>query len=547
MSQALITGISGMRTHQLKLDVVANNLANMNTVAFKSSTATFSDLVYNRFKSGSAAGDVSGGTNPQFIGTGVQMGQVAKKFTQGAMESTGELLDFALQGNGFFTLATETGENVFSRAGSFGLDSEGRLVDPSTGYLVQRFGPAGEPTSNGIGFQTPGDSSIYIPLGAAIPGGETQNVELFGNLPADAMPPAAEVLTSFSPYLAGGSPATAATLLSALDNNQTAYTAGDTLTLTGTNPDGSPFSGTMPANGATMGDLVTALNGLMTGATAAIAPNGSLTVTSNTTGDAFISLLIEDTASNVGDTDFANHGLVVTTDGTAGDNYELSMDVFDARGQAHRMVLDFHKLGANSWEVTASVDAGSGTMIDDKVFNLTFNEDGTYAIAGTAGLGDSNVEIQFNSLSLPQTITLDLDELTHLAAGFGLSNQQDGFAPGNLVAVEVSANGMITGLATNGVAFELAQLGIADFSNYKGLNPLGNNLFQQTPSSGLSTIGPGAESGRGSVVGGKLEASNVDVAHEFTQLIVSQRGFSANARTITIASEMLEELTNIVR
>jgi flagellar hook protein FlgE len=548
MSQALFTGISGLRTHQQKLDVVANNLANMNTTAYKAQSTVFSDLIYNRFRSGSAASANTGGSNPQFIGTGVQMAQVAKKFTQGALQSTGELLDFAIQGEGFFTLATETGESVFSRAGSFGLDADGQLVDPSTGYLVQRFGTAGEPDDGNPGFQIPGDKSIRVPIGAAVPGGSTANIDIFGNLPSDSSPPVAEVLSSFAPFETAGGAATLTDLLDDLTISQTPYVPGDTLTISGTNPDGSPFTGTLAANGATMGDLVTEINSLVTGATASLLPDGTLTLIADNEGDAFLSMVIEDTAGNTGNVDFGGTSpMVVTEDGNDGDRYELSMEVFDGRGQSHRLLLDFHKVGLNTWDMTASLNNATGTFIDDSVTNITFNEDGSYSIAGTTGAGDTDIEINFDSLTLPQTIAIDFSQMTHLATGFSLTQEQDGFPPGNLVAVEVSADGMVSGLATNGSVFELAQLAIAGFSNNKGLNPLGQNFYRETPSSGPASIGAGAEASRGSVVGGQLESSNVDIALEFTQLIIAQRGFSANSRSITVASEMLEELTNIVR
>ncbi|MFN3191417.1 MAG: flagellar hook protein FlgE [Aureliella sp.] len=547
MSQALFTGISGLRTHQLKLDVVANNLANMNTVAYKSQSTVFSDLIYNRFKSGSAASASTGGSNPQFIGTGVQMAQIAKKFTQGALQSTGELLDFAIQGEGFFTLSTETGENVFTRAGSFGLDADGQLVDPSTGYLVQRFGTAGEPTAGNPGFQIPGDKSIRVPIGAAVPGQATGKVDLFGNLPSDSSPPLPEILNSFQTFETSTGAATLATALDDLTISQIPYGAGDTLTISGTNPDGSPFTGTLNAQGATMGDLVTQINALITDATATLQADGTLAVTADNTGEAFLSLVIEDSAGNTGNIDFAGHSMVVNQEGNDGDRYELSMEIFDGRGQPHRILFDFHKQGVNTWDVTASLNGNAGTFLDNSVLNLTFNEDGSYAIAGSTGLGDADIEINFDSLTVPQTIAMDFDQMTHLASGFSLTQEQDGFPPGNLVAVEVSADGMLSGLASNGSVFELAQMGIAVFSNNKGLNPLGNNFFRETPASGPSAIGAAAEASRGSVAGGQLESSNVDIALEFTQLIIAQRGFSANSRTITVASEMLEELTNIVR
>jgi flagellar hook protein FlgE len=548
MSRALFTGITGLRAHQQQLDVVSNNLANMNTIGFKSQSTKFADLVYHQQKGGSGSTANTGGVNPQEIGTGVQIGSISRKFTQGTLQSTGEILDFAIQGDGFFTLAGQSGENIYSRAGSFTIDGEGRLVDPSTGFLVQRFGELGEPVSEGdIAFQMAGDSSIQVPLGDAIPGERTTRMSLSGNLPSTALPPTREVLTSFEPFQSNTGIADRTTSLNDLAFNQASYGAGDEIEINGTNPDGSPFSGTIDAENATLGDLIDEINNLLTGATAELQPNGSVTITSDAAGDAFSSLLLRDAPGNIGGTAFSSNSLVVTTEGSSGDAFELSTEVFDSRGESHRVTYDLRKETANTWSVQASINGSSGVMLDDSVLNLTFNEDGTYALAGENGIGDAKIEIQFNTLAASQVIDLDFSGIKHLATEYSLSQSQDGFPPGSLVSVSVDSSGELTGLASNGKTLPLAQLAIASFSNQSALSPLGGNFFQQSLASGNASIGTGLGGGRGQVVGGQLESSNVDIAQEFTQLIVAQRGFSANARTVTVAEEILEELTNLIR
>ncbi len=547
MTRSLMTGITGLRTHQQKLDVVANNLANMNTIGFKAQTTNFSDLMYNTLRTGSGSSDTSGGINPQSIGTGVQMATISRRFAQGTLQSTGEILDFGINGEGFFTLSDPSGEDVFTRAGSFAVDGEGRLVDPATGFLVQRFGETGEPTNGGFGFQVPGDSSIRVPLGAAIPGQKTENMELVGNLPSNSFPPSVEVLSSFAAFATGTGTANPTTPLSDLTLNQVDYVAGDAIAISGTNPDGTPFTGSLAAENATLGDLVNEINSLMTGATAALRPDGTLAITADSTGEAFLSLLLRDEPGNVGSTSFSNNSMIVTTEGGDGDAYELSMEVFDARGGNHRVTFDLQKESTNSWTVKADISPTSGILLDDSVFNLTFNEDGSFALAGTNGVGDANIEIKFNTIDAPQTIAIDFSKLNHLATGYSLTQTQDGYAPGNLVSVATSATGEMSGLASNGRTIPLAQLALASFSNNGALEPIGGNYFQQSLNSGAPSIGTGIAGGRGQVIGGQLEGSNVDIAQEFTQLIVAQRGFSANARTITVADEMLEELNNIIR
>ncbi|MEO1528515.1 MAG: flagellar hook-basal body complex protein [Planctomycetota bacterium] len=547
MTRALMTGITGLRTHQQQLDVVANNLANMNTVAFKAQTVDFSDLMYNTLRSGSSATESSGGLQAQAIGTGVQIAEIGRRFTQGTLQSTGEILDFGLNGEGFFTLIAPGGEDVFTRAGSFAIDVEGRLVESTSGLLVKRFGDTGEPINGGIGFQDPEEEFIRVPFGATIAGSQTGNVDVMGNLPSSSSPPAAEVLTSFTAFEDGSGPASAATLLNDLTLNTTDYGPGDQITIAGTSVDGSPFTVSLAADTATLGDLVNAINGTINGATAAIQPNGTLTLTADNNGAAALSLSIEDDPGNVGASSWLSNSMVLTTDGSEGDRFELSMDIFDSRGENHRITFDFRKTQDNSWDVETSIGVESGVMIDGTISNVNFNEDGSFSSSGTTGIGDPNIEIQFNSISAPQTISVDFSDLTHFASDFSLTQTQDGFSPGTLVSIRVSSDGEMTGLASNGTTLPLAQLAIANFSNNSALDPIGGNFFQQSLTSGEASIGKGLVAGRGQVVGGQLESSNVDIAFEFTRLIIAQRGFSANARTITVSDEMLEELNNIIR
>ena len=197
--------------------------------------------------------------------------------------------------------------------------------------------------------------------------------------------------------------------------------------------------------------------------------------------------------------------------------------------------------------MTASLSEDSGTLTDASVFNVTFNEDGTFAIAGEDGIGDANIEVQFNSIQNPQTINLDLSELSHLAADYSAFHTQDGFPPGNLVSVNLSQTGQLSGQASNGRTLPLAQLAVASFQNVGGLDAVGSNYFRESANSGDASLGTGLSGGRGQVLSGQLESSNVDLALEFTQLIIAQRGFSANARAITVADELLEDITNVVR
>ncbi len=179
---ALYSGITGLQVNQEMLDVVGNNLANSNTTGFKEQRTNFSDLIYQSLTQGSAPnGNQSGGKDPIEVGSGVQVASLTPNMQQGSLQTTGNDLDVALKGNGFFVVKTPS-QMLFTRAGALGIDANNHLVDPATGDLVQRFGSVGEATATTPAFQTAGNNNITIPVGLTIPGAPTSNVVLQGNL-----------------------------------------------------------------------------------------------------------------------------------------------------------------------------------------------------------------------------------------------------------------------------------------------------------------------------------------------------------------------------
>lgn len=553
MPNSLLTGVSGLVAHQRMLDVVGNNLANINTTAYKVQRSLFSDLLYETISTASDSAGDTGGTNPKQIGSGVRLQQVDREFGQGNLELTGGLFDFAIQGDGLFVLDDGTGVR-YARAGAFGLDKSNVLVDPSSGFRVQRFGTVGEGDGAKLGFQTAGDSSIQIPFGTLIPGEETTTASLIGNLDANLSQAVAEVFTSATPYTAGGAAATAATSLNSLDSNTSPYAAGDSIAITGTDVDGSIINSSFAVDASTtMGDLVTAISGAYTGATASIDASGNLVLTADNPGEASLSLALGDAAGNAGATSFSNHSQVATIHGSDADTVTRDVEVFDVQGGAHLLQLTFTKQADSVWDVAASIDPSEGTLIDGAIQQIVFSDDGSLQQVLGTGTGDTDMIVKFAGIATPQTIQFNLgtgnsfNGLTHLVTDSSLSAVQDGFAAGTLNSISVGPDGILSGVASNGRIVPIAQLAIATFRNTKGLTSLGDNFYEQSLNSGEAQVGAATTGGRGFINGGQLESSNVDIAFEFTRLIVAQRGFSANARTITISDEVLEELTNIVR
>lgn len=553
MANALITGVSGLNSHQRMLEVIGNNLANLNTTAFKSRRTLFADMLYETVRAASGGSNGQGGVNPAQVGSGAKVARIDLQFQQGNFETTGGELDFALQGNGFFIVNDGT-QNLYTRAGAFGVDDQGRLVDPGTGYLVQRFDGVGEPDGINPAFQVPGDSSIHIPFGAVIPGGATSTAQLRGNLPSTAQGPVSQISSSFSPWESGGSAVTAGTLLNNLDLNTAAYGAGDSITISGTDHDGSAVSTTFAVTGATtVGDLIGAIDSAFAGATATLGADGRINLTSDTEGPSFLSLSLSDTGGNTGGTNFAANPNIASTTGAEGDTVEASLEVFDERGASHFISLTFTKQSDDTWDIAADLNAADGTIVDGSVEAIRFNPDGSFASVDGVGAGDANLVFQFTGAASPQSIALrfgsngEFDGMTELAMSASLAAQQDGYAPGSLVAVQVNGDGTLEGVTSNGYTFPLAQLAIASFLNPDGLSARGDNYYEPTLASGEVEVGAALSGSRGAVRGGQLEQSNVDIALEFTRLIVAQRGFSANARTIRVTDQVLEELTNLIR
>lgn len=554
MANALLTGVAGLNSHQKMLEVIGNNLANLSSTAFKSQRVLFSDLLYENISSASAGtSGVIGGINPSQVGSGSQVAQVDSDFTQGNLEPTGQPLDFALDGDGFFVVQGG-GSPMYTRAGSFRVDADGTLVDPATGFRVQRFGDAGEPDGINPSFQIPGNSDIYIPFGASIPGRTTSSVALSGNLSSDSEGPAAALLQTNSPFLTGGVAASASTLLNDLDSNTTDYVAGDSLVITGTDVDGTPINISLSVDATTtLGDLVTAINGAFTDATASIDSTGALELNANDTGESFLSLQIRDASTNTGGTQLDAHPVVVVENGRAGSVVLGGFEVFDLRGKSHTVRTELHKQADGSWSLLASINTEDGTMLDNRVDNIRFADDGSFLQAGGPGTSDLNLSFQFDELTDPQVVRVSFgttgqyDGVTQLASNSTLAADQDGYPAGTLVDIRVNSNGLIEGVATNGRSVELAQLAIASFRNPSGLTRSGSNYYQESLASGSVEIGSALSGDRGTIRANHLEQSNVDISLEFTKLIIAQRGFSANARTITVTDQVLEELTQLIR
>ncbi len=534
---SLTAGISGLRSAQTALNVTGNNLANLNTSGFKASRVSFSDELSQTLKSAQAPTGSVGGKNAIQIGIGSAVGSIDTNFSQGSITPTGRPFDLAIQGEGFF-IVTDGSQDFYTRVGSFGLDKNNDLVDSGTGFKVK----------NILG------RSLNVPVNTVVPAKATAAVSLAGNLDSNLTAGAVnQVLQTASAFTtaAGATPAVAGDGLNALDQNTTSYVAGDIIKIVGTESDGTNVSTNfvygagVNQNGTTLGDLQDFITGSFGTATASLDASGNLVLTSDSPGKSSLLMSLSGASTNIGASTLPTINVNVTG---SGETYVSTIPVFDTQGTSHPITLAFEKISSNSWDVTPTMKAADGSVVDG-ISTISFNSNGSFSSV----TGTQDITITFSNGN-SQTVNLDLgvsnafNGLTQFSGNSSVATtNQDGFEAGFFLSSNVNQDGSIDALFTNGQTKNIGQIQLAAFSNPNGLSKQGDNLFAQTAASGTSVLSTALSGKFGSIVGGALEGSNVDIAEEFTNLIINQRAFQANARTITTTDDILQELVNLVR
>jgi len=559
MSFALSSGVTGLQAHQKMLDIAGNNLANVNSTAFKASRITFSELLSETIKKASQPTANIGGTNPQYMGSGVAISGISPNMSQGNIVNTGNPLDLAIEGEGYFVFS-DGQQSIYSRAGAFAVDENSTLVDPATGYRVQRLGSVGEVE----GFQIPGDSNIHVPYDAAMPANTTSKIIVSGNLSADASSSAqTQAISSNITYTYnGGTTATGVTEIDQLDQFSGSFGAGETasITITGFQPDGTTISDSFAGidGNTTLGELINYLNtNVLNGATASLV-NGQISITddSSSYSRTDIQLTYQKTASGTDSLTTPGYFEITTVGGE--EVKSVNITVYDSQGAKHVLTAAFVRTDtANTWDMVLTTITGNINQIaaaDRRIEGITFDpRDGSFT-----GLGSSN-PAQFvitfaHDTANPQAMRLELgtvgkfDGLTQFAgSSTAVAREQDGYGAGRLAGVSVNSEGVVVGAFSNGVKKNIAVLQIALFQNPSGLENIGSGYFTSSANSGEAVATQAITGGAGTVHGGALEKSNTDVATEFVNLIEAQNGFQANARTIRVANAILQELSNLIR
>jgi len=656
MLDSIYTGVTGVSSHQTRMAVISNNIANVNTTAYKGERANFTDIMSKTIHGGSPEGAEISATNPNQVGRGVGISSVDTIQGQGTLQSTGIETDLAIDGDGYFVVS-DGDQKLYTRDGTFAFDTQGRLYDPGTGLLVQgnmagadgafnaelsdiaipldRESPAvatttirlsgnldasgsGKEDSNwsattsfGIPAQLSTSANPVFPLDLSASGGGikisisdngqiTQTVlevpskpytdmpELIGelngqisingglknrvqfksndlgqlvlrtvsggpdvSLSIDNADPAINIVSAMGFVAAdvqNGGAVSETTLLNDLANISQELTDGDVLRFSGMKPNGERFSGNftfVQGETETVGDFLNSISNVYGGVDTEIdTQSGNLVLKETSTGDQVAGIDLQ-----VALLDSDNNS------GLFGDEspfeFSTNTQVFDEKGEPHSLTLTFTKSSIdNNWNWVAMVNSVAPQAGNNGT--VTFNQDGTLANFETTdgfpitfkpdeGTSELKLEIGANS-------TGRLGGLTQFVASSTASvREQDGRASGTLQSVDILTDGNIVGLFSNGQSEDLARVALASFGNENGLLRQGDNMFGETEASGEATIGVAGTTVQGSINSGQVEMSNVDLANEFTNMIVTQRGFQASARSITTADELLTEVVNLKR
>ncbi len=585
MMRSLYSGVSGLKTHQTKMDVIGNNIANVNTVAFKSSAVTFADIMYQTTSGASGATETTGGVNAKQIGLGVQSGSTKVTITStGSAQSTGDALDIKLTDSNStnFFIVNNGSSNLFTRSGSFYLDGNGNLAMTSTGYLVQGW-QVDEETQT-IVKDTVSPLRIMQPANLTSAPEATTDATASGVIDKNDTNVKSEsgYTMSLSLYDNLGYPYTAKFSVKGFDVDDKLNTTGaveaDGTTLAKTDglntytikltaiydaENNDILKDYINANKSatnTEDALLAKIFGLTTGKEATdydVSANYKYSggIYSTTAGDfswnntgALTQSPATGTATQLGVT-------MTSTDSTSSETQFVSFQkLFGLTEKQYQTILDAYNADNSSVSVS-----GSSLHVVKSAVNYALNFNAANGVFDSIN-GDTSVTMnltelgnQFANVAVDFTTVLNYDngKVSTLGVDRGnVSNSSVGAGKklGAMTGVAIQQDGKIYGSYDNGNTVLLGQIAVAQFANASGLEALGNNCYTTTLNSGdFDGIGKDVTADGGSMSTGQLEMSNVDLSTEFTEMITTQRGFQANSRIITVSDTMLEELTNLKR
>lgn len=575
---AMFTGLSGLTANSRNLDTIGNNIANVNTTAFKSSRLIFATQFSRNLSLGSGPSAATGGTNPRQVGLGVTIAGTQRDFTTGSLSATGGPSDLSITGDGFF-MVNRGGQTLYTRAGSFTRNSNGELVNVSGDRVL------GWSSDNTFQVDRTQLTPLTIPLGKLRIAEASTTAIMNGTLN-----------NSYDPDPNIGS--FVATTGSAHTLAALTVAAG---TLSATSLVTDLRNG--PASIAAVGDVI-ALRGVFKGTRTQPIPDVTLTVTASTTLQDVMDFLarglgIQNTSESPTPGVTLTAGGVVRIVGNSGTENNLRLNtsmltvkppagvatsplavapaldvisnqpivadgesqytqfsVFDSLGNRVNLNLTMTMVargttavpGGSRWryDINSPDNAGGDPRITNGTIDFDVNGNllpGT-SPSITLNRGPAGAEV-------PLTFTLDFSSAKAAANPSGANpltmQSADGSSLGTLSSFSIGNDGIITGVFDNGLTRTLGQVPLAAFSNPEGLVEVGQSLFTNGPNAGTPvTVIPG-QSGTGEVLAGSLELSNVDLSAEFVNLILASTGYSGASRIITTTDQLLQQLLTIGR
>ncbi|MCT4663124.1 MAG: flagellar hook protein FlgE [Tissierellales bacterium] len=501
MMRSMYSGVSGLRIHQSKMDVIGNNIANVNTVGFKKGQVSFKDLMSQMVSSASGATeDGLGGTNPQQLGLGASVGSISTIHTNGSTQSTNNPNDLQIVGNGYFVVTPDGGTNSFyTRAGNFKMDEQGNLLT-ADGMKVMGY----EYTEDGE--ETGTKSPVKINFSEQVKPVTTKGINFKNNL-NDAHSPYRIIDTTKTPAeIETHENNTFSTDLEIQDSKGNTYNITINLNRNVLKYDDG---GTIKENAV-----------------------WEVSIPSMTQKGSKTNLLEGNTLDYI--MKFDEQGeLVGLADANGGAApfppiHSLNPGDIDSATAANYFNDDNYKDAAGNFV---------------KSFNLQIQKEGVEFGEGIDLDGNGTIEDAEKGF-----IKMDFSDVS----GFGIDTSIKGFQvkgekAGTLTGYSIDSKGVVEGQFSNGESKALFKLMLAKFDNPGGLIKEGSNLFSESANSGVAQEGKPGSPGFGGLNSGSLEMSNVDLSMEFTEMITAQRGFQANSRIITTTDEMLQELVNLKR
>lgn len=536
---AFQTALSGINAAAAELNVISNNVANASTTGFKESTIQFAD-VFATSNLGSSA---------NAIGSGVKIADVSQQFSQGNIEFTDNNLDLAISGQGFYVL-NDSGTNVYTRSGAFGVDRNGYIVNTQTQRLTGYLADAAGNITGALGDIQLNTSDIAPQATTALSFGV--------NLNASASVPSASV-TSGTITLGsagatqvldtGDSPISTAAF-SLVDNYGQQVTTGQ---LQFTSTGGNNWDVTLVNAGGTS-----------TTAALTVGTTGSVTLSWDPDSAAGVQDAIDLTfdtsdltqAAGGGNTDIAAsatgaaQGAFDVTDANTFNN-STTMTIYDSLGASHLASVYYRRTGIpNQWESYVFIDGNQITGAQPNGSDLLqFSSSGALSeINGVVTPPSSYALASYtpSSGATALSLTLDYSSLSQYGGGFNVNSlSQDGYATGRLSGIDISDTGVILARFTNGQSRTLAQVALANFGNPQGLTQLGDTSWAESFESGQPVVSSPGSSSLGTVQSGALESSNVDLTEQLVNMITAQRNFQANAQVISTEDAVTQSIINI--